>query len=62
MILEGQIAAEPEEDDKVDWEGILKSSKEKNKACIVEDLSKDPARFVINQLLLSYQFWTNFER
>ena len=62
MILDGQIAAEPEEHDKVDWEGILKSSKEKNKACIVEDLSKDPARFVINQLLLSYQFWTNFER
>ena len=45
----------------MDWEGILKSNQEKNKACMVEDLAKDPSRFVINQLLLSYQFWTNFE-
>ena len=62
MILDGQTPPEEEEEDKVDWKGILKSSMEKNKACIVEDLSKDPERFVVNQLLLSYQFWPNFER
>ena len=46
----------------IDWKSLVSSSQRNNLEMIREDLQTNLKRFVVNQLLMSIQFWDNFER
>lgn len=46
----------------INWTAITEAHQEMNYAMASEDLEKDPMVFVLNMLLLSFQFTKNFER
>ena len=46
----------------IDWKSLVSSSQRSNLEMMREDLQTNLKRFVVNQLLMSIQFWDNFER
>ena len=46
----------------IDWKYLVSSSQRNNLEMMREDLQTNMKRFVVNQLLMSIQFWDNFER
>ena len=46
----------------IDWNDLEKNVQAMNLQLLREDLHENPERFLINQILLSVQFFKNFER
>ena len=46
----------------INWDDLEKSVQAMNLQLLREDLHENPERFLINQILLSVQFFKNFER
>lgn len=46
----------------IDWEGLVRNNQINNLIMLKEDLETNFERFVLNQLIMSLQFWTNFDR
>ena len=46
----------------IDWKDLEKGVQAMNLQLLREDLNENPERFLINQILLSTQFFKNFER
>ena len=46
----------------IDWKYLVSSNQRNNLEMMKEDLHTNLKRFVVNQLLMSFQFWDNFER
>ena len=46
----------------VDWNSLEKSIQSMNLDLLREDLNNNPHQFLVNQILMSVQFFKNFER
>jgi hypothetical protein len=47
---------------KIDWLSLERSTQLMNLEHLRQDLNDDPQRFLVNQILLSVQFFKNFEK
>ena len=46
----------------LDWAGLEKDTQRFNYEALKEDFVKDPQLFLVNQLLMTVQFFKNYER
>ena len=47
---------------RVDWENLERNIQQENLKNLREDLHSNPQRFLVNQILLSVQFFKNYEK
>lgn len=52
----------PSHESRIDWTSLEKSIQVMNLKLLRDDLNQDPHQFLVNQILLSVQFFKNFER
>ena len=47
---------------RIDWENLERNIQQENLKHLREDLHTNPQRFLVNQILLSVQFFKNYEK